>query len=72
MRIADLAFVFLVAADRAVDVDRQHGIALPNEKVTLVLLTGFPGGSSRQRPRSILRQPRTGFSLPRLRPHIGF
>jgi hypothetical protein len=32
MRMADLAFVSLVAVERAVDVERQHGIALPDEK----------------------------------------
>jgi hypothetical protein len=42
MRIADLAFVFVVGIDGALDLDRQHGSALPDEKATLLLLTGFP------------------------------
>jgi hypothetical protein len=50
MRIAGLAFVFLVGIEGAPDLDRQHGSAVPDEKATLLLLTGFPrrrGGSGR-------------------------
>jgi hypothetical protein len=60
MRIADLAFVSLVAVERAVDVDRQHGIALP-DKATLLLLTGFQA-PNRERGRAFyLAQRRAGF-----------
>jgi hypothetical protein len=42
MRIAGLAFVFLVGIEGAPDLDCQHGAAVPDEKATLLLLTGFP------------------------------
>jgi hypothetical protein len=55
MRIADLAFVFLVGIEDALDLDRQHGSALPDEKPTLLLLTGFPQAEERAAARCILR-----------------
>jgi hypothetical protein len=53
MRIADLAFLFLVGIEGALDLDRQHGSALSNEKATLLLLTGFPDAEERAAARSI-------------------
>src|SRR5688572_7519285 len=60
MRIADLAFVSLRCSSVRV-ILIAGWIALPREKATPLLLTGFPGVEQTAAARSILRQLRAGF-----------